>query len=136
MFTTHAAKEPYYNSSSEEEEQEEPKETPRYSAEGKFEGSGMNRTKIYNVYITVRGNVSFNNNKPIGHCEFVRQDDHSVIPLTGYAFRWAGWKIENEFVEKFGTPDPNTLYALGRGQAFGDGFRPSELKDLDEKFGR
>jgi hypothetical protein len=124
----------YYNSSSEEEEQEKPKETPRYSAKGKFEGTGSNRTKIYNVYITVRDgfNRRFNNNEPVGHCEFVRKDDGSVI----YGFRWTHWKIENEFVEKFGTPDPNTLYALGRGQALIDGFGSSELKYLDRKFGQ
>lgn len=122
--------------SSSDDEQEEPKETPRYSAKGEFEGPGTNRTKFYNVYITVRGNMSFNNNKPVGHCEFVRQDDHSVIPLTGYAFRWTHWKIENAFIAKFGTPDPNTLYALGRGRALIDGFRPSELKNLDGKFGQ
>ena len=128
-FHTHA----YYDSSS-DEELEEPKDTPRYSAKGKFEGSGMDRTKIYNVYITVRDglNRSFNKGNPIGHCEFVRRDDHSVI----YAFRWSGWRIENAFIEKFGTPDPNTLYALGRGQALRDGFGASELKDLDRKFGQ
>ena len=132
-FFTHAAKEPYYNSSSEEEE-EEPKETPRYRAKGEFEGQKSDKTKFYNVYITVRDgfNRPFNNGEPVGNCEFVRKDDGSVI----YGFRWTHWKIENDFIAKFGTPDPNTLYALGRGQAFKDGFGSNELKDLDKKFGQ
>jgi len=130
MLRQFVSTEPVYVDSSSDIAQEDT-HTPTYAAQGKFEGPGAHRTSIYNVYITVRDEFQ----QPfgeIGHCEFVRRDDGSVI----YGWRWKHWQIQNAFEEKFGTVQASTLYALGKTQALADGFSQRELQDVDREMTR